>query len=246
MLQDAALHSSGFRPNLSPLMRLKQRATRPQPPSKHALFSTAEGTPQPPAPAEPARADPHPTNSHSKINSETGLAHSDSRNGSCVATTSETSRGRADAEGYTNDHPVVSSANAGGDANASLGTDAVMSHGDAKSVDDEGVDMEGTASVGAQLAADNMVQTEPDTSWQAEAHAVQQKQAQLLRSWQEVMKDPFALLMHLFALTQSSQQSAGSHRAASESVASAAAAAAEDRLTVFQVSGCTTSPALFV
>lgn len=104
----------------------------------------------------------------------------------------------------------------------------------------------GFAAVGALMAADAAALGErqaaqdeaeamqmPGDMWQPEvqAHGGQQEQQHHVTWWRRLVRDPFALLMHLLAFTHSPSQLADSDRGAS-----AAAAAAGDRVKVFQAS----------
>ena len=235
-------------------MSLQQRSTQFQQPSGHSLFSRAGGRPPSPAPAASAAADPLPLASHAQANSESSLECGDSRDTSCnnVASTSQSGRrGAHDEEHSTNGHTLPS--------RESAAPDTVMSHGDAGNDDFDAANVsaegaqqaDGFSELGARAAylaylRDQLADLGEDQSvedlvldsiWQldAQTHAGHPEQKQLVKEWQQLVRDPFALLMHLLAFVQCPQDSTDPDRGATVSAVSAAAAAG-DRVKAFQAS----------
>ena len=250
--QDSARYSSAFRQNLSPLVSLQQRATQVQQPSHHSLFSTAVGKPSPAAPTASAQAEPLPTASLLPVNSTTSLARSNSRGISShnVASTSQAGLCTGNGEGQSrDDHPPDSTASAGS-SGAVIGTG--MSHGNTSSDHPDATTNPSSdttavvapaahsAALGAHQAGEGEAEEVgvPRSSWQPETQtqAGQLEQEQLVRAWQQLVRDPFALLVHLLAFIQPPQDSPDGDGGESVSAASAAAAAG-DRVQVFQASG---------
>ena len=240
-------------------MDLESRASQYQEFSEHSLFSRAPGRPPPVASTASApAAEDLPTAGHSHVNDETSLRHSSSRGISSnnVASASQAGHSAANGEGQgTDDHTSENRAGVGSNPTA---TDTIISQEGASSEDpDAGNASADTAAVdeqqaagfaavraqiaadaaalGVQLSAEDEVEASwmPGGRWQPEVptHGGQQEQAHLVRWWQRLVRDPFALLMHLLAFTHPPPESADSDRGAS-----AAAAAAGDRVMVFQAS----------
>lgn len=229
VLQDAAQYGTGTWQSLSPLLRLPHRAIQAQLPSDHSLFSKAAAKSLSFAPTASTDADSLPTASQSQAHS---LGQSDSRGTHTgdVASTSHAGQSVGDGEGHSTDYLTRDT---GGSNTVAANT--VMGHGDAGSVDQTAATASaGSAAVGAHSAAGSEAEglstmLQPPS---AQEHASPQERH--VTQWQQLVRDPFALLMHLLALTQSPQESADPDRGAS---VSAALAAAGDRVTAFQASG---------
>ena len=171
-----------------------------------------------------------------------------------VASTSQSGRrGAHDEEHSTDGHTLPSR------ESAATAPDTVMSHGDAGSddfnaanVSAEGAQQaDGFSEIGARAAylaylRDQLADLGEDQSvedlvldsiWQldAQTHAGHPEQKQLVKEWQQLVRDPFALLMHLLAFVQCPQDSTDPDRGATVSAVSAAAAAG-DRVKAFQAS----------
>lgn len=213
VLQDAARRALGSTCHLSPLMRLPHRAPQAQLPSDHSLFSEAGARP----PTASTNADLLPSTSQSQMHSggqgdSRGIATSD------VASTSHAGPSAADGEGHSTDNATPGSRDTGG--SNSVAADTAMGHGSAGSVHhNEATASVGSAAVGAQSAGEIGA---------AEGALPQERH---MTPWQQLVRDPFALLMDMLALTQSPQESAGPERGTSVS------ATAADRVTAFQASG---------
>lgn len=208
-------------------MRLPHRAVQAPLASDHSLFSKAGARSRSPTAA--TNADSLPTASQSQVHSF-GQSNSRGIDTHDVASTSHAEQSVGDGEGHSTDYTTRDT----GGSNV-VAADTVMGHGDAGGSDqNDATASAGSAAVGANLAAESEAEdlstmVQPPS---AQEHALPQEHD--VRQWQQLVRDPFALLMHLFALTQSPQDSADPDGGATES---AALASAGDRVRAFQASG---------
>lgn len=203
--------------------------------------------------------------SQARLNAADGEGHrtdsrtSDSRGGAdsnATATDTVMSQGDASSEDHNGvnasvdttamgaqqaaDVPAVSVAQQATDHNAAMNAGLLAADAAALGVQ-RAADVAAVAAQAAAIAAMGVTEAGdfvmPGSTWQpdAQTQAGQQEQQHLVTSWQQLIRDPFALLIHLLAFVQSPVESADFDRGASVAAA-VAAVAAGDRVKVFQAS----------
>lgn len=235
-MQDQA-DSSGFRQVLRPLVNLPSRSPQPQPLSPHQLFSRAEGHPPCTAATSPTRAGPQPPAgpAPSSREGDAGLGQPDSTGVSseCAATIHACEAGcgiSGAAEHSSRDYPPGSSTTAGSNPTASETSTSHAVRDDSSNVGHQASGLHPDAAVmqsNAQEVLGNPVQ--PSIQTAPESRFRKKKRV----CWGGLMKEPFTLLMHLFALALSAQNSAEPSRREPLSVP---AAAAGNKIMLFQAS----------
>lgn len=232
-------HSSGFRLSLRPLLRLPLRASAGQPDSGYSLYSRArDHPPLAAALTDPVQGDPLASTAPPISESAVGQGECRSVSSECAASTSDAASGLCDAAEHNNQNPSSRTATA---------SDTLMSQaaGDSFSVHPHASSSHMPA---AQETTDRLrqaIQSGPGSTCRPESQedpkgkmgghteAWRKDNHKLNRGWQGLMRDPFALLMHLFALALSPE---GCPETTTPTPLSVPFVAAGDRVMLFQAS----------
>lgn len=230
---------------MRPLLRLPLRASAGQPDSGYSLYARAQDPPPlAAAPPDPAQGDPLAGTAPSMSESGLGQSNGGGVSSECAATTLEAACGLHDAAEHSHQTPSSRTPTASD-------TFTSQAAGESFSVDQHASGSHMPAAQGTTDRLGQAIQSEPGSSCQSESgeggegkmggHTEPWRKEihKLNRGWQGLMRDPFAFLMHLFALALSPQGSTDSRIRPPSHVPFVAAG---DRLMLFQASWRPTTP----